>query len=129
MRRVILLQRADARGCVQPGAQGFVADGVVERRVFHREGASGMSAVADAGEDRGGAEVCGAPESSLVIGEYAVVVGRTVHGAAFRQPRHAILLPDILSMAAGGGCVKGLGDRATSANGRLGGGAAGRSEE
>ena len=86
-----LRQSADARGCIQPGAQGFVAAGAVERDAVDRNGAPGLAAVTDAGEDDGFAGMGGAPHSALVIGEHAVVVSGTLRGRAYGQPRHAIL--------------------------------------
>ena len=56
-----LRQSTDSRGCVQPRAQGLVADGVVQLREIHDDRPSGVPAVADAGEDDDFAGMRGAP--------------------------------------------------------------------
>src|SRR3954471_9943299 len=73
-----LRQSTDARSCGQPRAQDVVADRVVQLRQIHGNRSSGLAAVADACEDHGVARWDGAPQSSLLIGEYALAAGRAV---------------------------------------------------
>src|SRR5689334_14038290 len=88
-----LRQSADARGVVEPRAQGVVVDRVVERGEVHLYSSGAAACDVDRGENEGVALEDGAPQFPRVVGEFADGRLRAWCGAPARQIGHAMRGP------------------------------------